>query len=62
MRRSSRRWFAWWYLTIALGFFLLAIRYALLGEKLWLVALRLTIAAGFGILSFLEFRARGSGS
>ena len=57
MRRSSSRWFAWWYLTISLGFLLLAVRYAMQGEKAWLVALRLIIAAGFAVLSFLEFRA-----
>lgn len=60
MRRSSSRWFAWWYLAISLGFILLAIRYAIAGEKTWLIALRLVIAAGFGVLSFLEFRAGGS--
>jgi len=47
---------AWWYLTIALGFLLLAARYALLGEKWWFVGLRVILAAGFAILSYAEFR------
>jgi hypothetical protein len=55
MRRF--RWFAWWYLAIALGFLLLAANRALVGEKLWLIGLRLVIAAGFGVLSWFEFRA-----
>ena len=53
--RSPSRWFAWWYLTIALGFALLAIYHALLGEKAWLVAIRVVVAAGFAILSIFAF-------
>jgi type IV secretory pathway TrbD component len=56
MRRF--RWFGWWYLTIALGFVLLAANRALVGEKLWLIGLRLVIAAGFGVLAWFEFRAQ----
>ncbi|HXF13009.1 MAG TPA: hypothetical protein VN517_07640 [Terriglobales bacterium] len=56
MRRLPSRWLAWWYLTIALGFLLLAARYALLGEKWWFVGLRVILAAGFAILSYAEFR------
>jgi hypothetical protein len=55
MRRLSSRWLAWWYLTIALGFLLLAARYALLGEKWWFVGLRVIIAGGFALLSYAEF-------
>jgi hypothetical protein len=47
---------AWWYFTISLGFFLLAARYALLGEKWWFVGLRVIIAAGFAVLALYEFR------
>ena len=53
--RSSSRWFSWWYLTIALGFVLLAIYHALLGERAWLVAIRVVVAAGFAILSIFAF-------
>ena len=52
-----RRLYAWWYFTIALGFLLLAINRALVGEKTWLVVLRLVIAAGFAALGYMEFRA-----
>ena len=56
MGENNRRWFGWWYLTIALGFFLLALHRALNGEKIWLIAIRLVLAAGFAILAWLEFR------
>jgi hypothetical protein len=52
------RWYGWWYLTIALGFVLLAINRAIVGERAWLVALRLIIAMGFLILAYFEFRAK----
>lgn len=58
MLRLPSRWLAWWYLTISLGFLLLAARYALVGEKLWLVGIRVVIAAGFAVLSYAEFRSR----
>jgi hypothetical protein len=60
-RQRRNRWFAWWYSAIALGFVLLAISRALAGEKLWLVAIRLIIAAGFGILAAFEFHAKPGG-
>lgn len=49
--------YAWWYLTIALGFVLLAINRSLVGERTWLVVLRLVIAAGFAALGYVELRA-----
>jgi hypothetical protein len=58
MRRPGFRWFAWWYLTISLGFLLLAVNRAIVGEAFWLIGIRLIISAGFAILAFLEFRAR----
>jgi len=51
------RWFALWYFSIALGFVLLAINRALVGEKAWLVALRFVIAAGFAALGYAELRS-----
>jgi len=54
---NRSRFYAWWYLTIALGFLLLAINRALTGEKIWLVVLRLVIAAGFAALGYAELRA-----
>ena len=58
MRRLSSRWLAWWYFTIALGFVLLAINRAIVGERPWLIALRVILALGFGTLSLMEFRAK----
>ena len=54
-RRS--RWVEWWYGSIAVGFLLLALKRAILGERASLVGVRLVIAVGFGFLSWLEFRA-----
>jgi hypothetical protein len=56
--QTKSRIYAWWYLTIALGFLLLAVNKALTGEKAWLVALRFVIAAGFAALGYAEFRSR----
>lgn len=61
MKRTRFRWTAWWYAAIALGFLLLAVNRAILGDKPWMVALRLVIASGFAILSAFEFRAKDQG-
>jgi hypothetical protein len=55
--RLHSRWFAWWYFTIALGFVLLAVNRALVGEKAWLIALRLVIAGGFAALGYAALRS-----
>jgi hypothetical protein len=55
--RSNTRFYAWWYFTIAVGFLLLAINKALIGEKAWLIVLRVVIAAGFGLLGYAELRS-----
>jgi hypothetical protein len=60
MRRLNSRWMAWWYTTIALGFALLAINRAIVGEKLWLIGVRVVIALGFAALGLMEFRAKDS--
>jgi hypothetical protein len=57
MQQNSFPLLAWWYVTIALGFLLLAINRAILGEKPWLVGVRVVIAAGFAGLAAIEFRA-----
>src|SRR5690242_18624073 len=44
MPRLNSRWMAWWYSAIALGFVLLAINRAIIGEKLWLIGVRVVIA------------------
>ena len=58
MRRNGFRWSAWWYAAIALGFLLLAVNRAIAGDKAWLLALRVVIAAGFAVLAAFEFRAK----
>jgi hypothetical protein len=58
MKRGRFRWSAWWYAAIALGFLLLAVSRAIQGDKPWLVALRVVIAAGFAALALFEFRAK----
>jgi hypothetical protein len=58
MRQLSHRLLGWWYLAIAVGFVLLAVRSGLLGDLHWRVALRAAIAAGFAVLSWVEFRQR----
>jgi hypothetical protein len=58
MRRHGFRWVPWWYSAIALGFALLAVNRAIIGEKAWLIGLRAVIALGFAILAALEFRAK----
>ena len=55
MIRKRIRWLAWWYLTIAVGFGLLAIDHLILRDKAWLISVRLILAAGFGLLSRMEF-------
>ena len=59
MQRLNPRWMAWWYLAIALGFALLAINRAIVGEKAWLIGVRVVIALGFGTLAAMEFRTKG---
>jgi len=59
MPRLNSRWMAWWYSAISLGFVLLAINRAIIGEKLWLIGVRVVIALGFATLAFMEFRAKG---
>ena len=58
MPRLNSRWMAWWYCAIALGFALLAVNRAIVGEKLWLIGVRVVIALGFAILAFMEFRTK----
>ena len=59
MQRGRFRWFGWWYAAIAVGFALLAANRALVGEKLWLVGVRVVISLGFGLLAYMEFAGLG---
>jgi len=56
--QAKSRFYAWWYFTIALGFLLLAINRAIVGEKIWLIILRIVIAVGFAMLGYAELRSR----
>jgi len=49
---------AWWYSAIAIGFALLAIDHIMTRDKAWLIGVRVAIAAGFGLLAYMEFRAK----
>jgi hypothetical protein len=61
MRRHGFPLVAWWYVAIAVGFLLLAINRAIVGDRPWLVGLRLVIALGFSALAALEFRTKKGG-
>jgi hypothetical protein len=59
MERKRVRWMAWWYSAIAIGFALLAIDHLVVGDKAWLIGVRIIIAAGFGLLAYMEFHSNG---
>jgi Na+/citrate or Na+/malate symporter len=52
---QSKHW-AWWYLTIGLGFLLLAVVYLLQGARLAAVILRISVAIGFALLGWMQYR------
>jgi hypothetical protein len=52
---QSRHW-GWWYLSIGLGFLLLAMVYLLRGAGLAPIALRVVVAVGFVLLGWMQFR------
>ena len=54
--RTRARLYGWWYVTIGLGFLLLSIRAFIVGDKPWLIALRMVIAAGYGALGYIQLR------
>ena len=58
MQLNDSRWIAYWYLSISIGFLLLAIYNALIGGKLWLIGVRLIIAAGFALLGWMDLRGK----
>jgi hypothetical protein len=58
MEQKRIRWMAWWYTAIAIGFALLAADHIVTGDKAWLIAVRVVIAAGFGFLAYMEFRGK----
>jgi len=50
---QSRHW-GWWYLSIGLGFLLLAIVYWLQGAGMADIGLRIAVAAGFALLGWMQ--------
>ncbi|HYA15880.1 MAG TPA: hypothetical protein VEF06_00370 [Bryobacteraceae bacterium] len=52
---QSRHW-GWWYLSIGLGFLLLAIVQSMRGFSPGQVAVRLVIALAFALLGAMQFR------
>lgn len=56
--KRRNRLFGWWYITIGVGFVLLAINRVLLGDRSWSMFLRWLIAAGFFALGYFEVRSR----
>jgi hypothetical protein len=52
---QSKHW-GWWYLSIGLGFLLLAIVHLLQGAGTLAVALRILVAVGFVLLASMQFR------
>jgi hypothetical protein len=55
---KGKPWLAWWYLTIAVGFALLALSHLITRDRPLGIAVRLIIAAGFGVLSYMEFTVK----
>lgn len=54
---NRQQFYGWWYLAISVGFLLLTVRSVMLGGKLWLNVVRMMIAGGFLLLSWLQFQA-----
>ena len=52
---QSRHW-GWWYLSIGVGYLLLAIVNSLQGARLAGVILRIVVALGFAMLAGIQFR------
>jgi hypothetical protein len=52
---ESKHW-CWWYITIGVGFLLLAIVNTMRGAPLYATALRVVIAIGFELLGWFQYR------
>jgi hypothetical protein len=55
---KQKSWLAWWYLTIAVGFALLALSHIITHDRPLGITVRLIIAVGFALLSYMEFSAQ----
>ena len=56
MRAFQSKHWGWWYVCIGVSFLLLSIVRLLRGERMGVVALRLAVAAGFGLLGWMQLR------
>jgi hypothetical protein len=52
---QSKHW-GWWYVSISLGFLLLAIVNTMRGARLAAIVIRIVIALGFALLGWMQFR------
>jgi hypothetical protein len=53
---DSKQWFGWWYISIGIGFALLALRNLIAGGRTSGIVLRVIIAVGFLILGAATLR------
>jgi hypothetical protein len=58
MPKKMSRWVAWWYVAIGVGFLLLAIQHAVIGDQAWLIGVRVIIGLGFAFLGWTELRSK----
>ena len=56
MRGFESKYWGWWYVTIGIGFLLLAIVNTMRGASLAGIAIRIFIAIGIAILGLIQFR------
>lgn len=56
MRGFQSKYWGWWYVSISLGFLLLAIVNTMRGARLAATVIRIVIAIGFALLGWMQFR------
>jgi hypothetical protein len=56
LRGFESKYWGWWYVSIGVGFLLLAIVNTMRGASLGGIAIRVVIAIGFEILGWIQFR------
>ncbi len=52
---QSKHW-AWWYLSISVGFLLLALNYLIRGARLAQIVLRVVVSLGFAALAWMQWK------
>jgi len=56
MRGFQSKYWGWWYVSIGVGFLLLAIVNTMRGARLAAIVIRIVIALGFALLGWMQFR------